>query len=58
MLHRASTRGAVLVATIAAAVASIYITPPWDMFCTVLAAAGAATSMLLLAIRFEVSRRL
>lgn len=51
MVPRISTIGAVLVATLAAVVASLYITAPWDMLATVIAATGATAILLLIAVR-------
>jgi hypothetical protein len=44
---------AVVLTTLAAAVASLYITQPWDMYSTVLAAGGAATIQLSIAVRLH-----
>ena len=57
MLYRTSTLAAVVTATVAAAVGSAYITPPWDMLLTVLARIGGVTSILFMAVRFQENRR-
>ena len=51
-----TTIPAVLVATIAAAVASVYTAEPWDILSTVLAALGATILLLLIAVRVETNR--
>jgi hypothetical protein len=55
MKPRPSTLLAVVAATIAAAIASAYITPPWDMYSTLFAAVGTTAFVLLMAVRFQTS---
>ena len=46
-----------LAATTSAAAASLYITPPWDVYATVVAVVGATASLLLIAVQLRTRRR-
>lgn len=53
MLPRPGTGVAALGATLAAAIASIYIAHPWDMLSAVVATIGGATVVLFIALRLS-----
>jgi hypothetical protein len=55
MKPRRSTVVAVLAATLAAAIASAYINPPWDIYSMLIAAVGAAAFVLVTVVRFQAS---
>jgi hypothetical protein len=57
MKPRRSTIVAVLAATLAAAIVSAYITPPWDIYSMLIAAVGAAAVVLVAAVRFQASHQ-
>ena len=57
MRPRPATIVGVLAATIAAAVASVYIPPPWEIYSIVLSALGAAAFILSMTVRFQTGHR-